>query len=207
MRKAKYCSPLLLAFYLPLAHAEPLPLDRIEDWAYHSFEGDSTYAWQPGEQCLLMRSDGTASGRVWEQNYALTDNTVLRWRWQQREGISGVNQRSEAGDDFSARIYVVVEHPFLFWRSRVLSYVHAAEEAVDEHWPNPFTGQFHMWVVSNGDENQWQTLERTIAEDWYQAFGDRPERFHAIGLMVDSDNSGQRTAMCLSDLSVEQAAR
>lgn len=203
MKDTKFFSPLLLAIYLPLSTAEPLPLNAIDDWETHSFVGESTYQWQPDEQCLMMRSDSTASARIWEQNYPLTPDTRLSWRWQEQEGISEVDQRSKEGDDFSARIYVVVKHPVLFWRSRVLSYVHAEEEPVDAFWPNPFTDQFQMWVVSNGDGNQWHDIERTIQDDWYQAFGDRPERFHAIGLMVDSDNSGQRTAMCLSYLAVE----
>lgn len=203
MINAKFYSPLLLAIYLPFSAAETLPLDDIETWETHSFEGESIYEWRADEQCLLMRSDNTASARIWEQTYPLDADTRLSWRWQQREGISGVDQRSKPGDDFSARIYVVVKHPLLFWRSRVLSYVHADVEPVDDFWPNPFTSQFQMWVVSNGDENQWHDIERTIQDDWYQAFGDRPERFHAIGLMVDSDNSGQSTSMCLSDLTVE----
>lgn len=119
-------------------------------------------------------------------------------------GYKPGNPAGKPGDDFAGRIYVAVEHPLFFWRSRVLAYVHASELDVDTHWPNPFTGQFHMWVVSNGDRDDWQSIERRILDDWEVAFGDRPDHFDAIGLMADSDNSGQQTNLCLADLEIQR---
>lgn len=191
---------LLLALYLGTLVAEPLPLDETDSWTEHSFEGESRFEWQASDACLRMTSDSTASARIWEQEVELDDSTRLSWRWLAKQDISGVTRQEKPGDDFAGRIYVAVEHPLFFWRSRVLAYVHASELDSDTHWPNPFTGQFHMWVVSNGDD--WQNIERRILDDWEVAFGDRPGHFDAIGLMADSDNSGQQTDLCLADLEV-----
>ncbi|WP_028670638.1 DUF3047 domain-containing protein [Saccharospirillum impatiens] len=182
--------------------AESLPLTDIDSWEHHSFEGESRFEWQASDQCLRMMSDGTASARIWEQEVELEDDTQLSWRWRAEQDISSVARQEKPGDDFAGRIYVAVEHPLFFWRSRVLAYVHASELPVDTHWPNPFTGQFHMWVVSNGESGNWQSIERGILDDWEVAFGDRPDHFDAIGLMADSDNSGQQTDLCLADLVV-----
>ena len=181
-----------------------LPLERIESWRTHSFVGESTYVWQPEEQALCMASNGTASARIWETEDPWRLTSQLSWQWQATDVIAGVDRRSREGDDFPGRVYVAVQHPILFWRTRVLAYVHASNVPVDSHWANPFTDQFHMWVVSTGDTPDWHTIERSVADDWETAFGDRPERFHAIGLMADSDNSGQRTRLCLRGLSVEE---
>ncbi|GGX60907.1 DUF3047 domain-containing protein [Saccharospirillum salsuginis] len=193
---------LLILAGLGSTNANTLPLDRIDNWRTHRFVGESTFSWRPEEQTLCMESNGTASARIWEADepWRLTD--TLSWQWQPTRVISEVDQRSREGDDFPGRVYVAVQHPIFFWRSRVLAYVHASDMAVNEHWPNPFTDQFHMWVVSTGDDMSWRSIERSIADDWETAFGDRPERFHAIGLMADSDNSGQSTRLCLRDLSV-----
>lgn len=192
----------LLALYFTPVMAEPLPLHAIDSWTEHSFEGESRFEWLADEACVRMRSDGTASARIWEQEVKLDNNTQIRWRWRPEQDIAGVTRQQKPGDDFAGRIYVAVEHPLFFWRSRVLAYVHASELDIDTHWPNPFTGQFHMWVVSNGESGDWQTIERRVLDDWEVAFGDRPDHFDAIGLMADSDNSGQQTDLCLSDLEV-----
>lgn len=193
----------LLALYFASALAEPLPLEAIDTWAEHSFEGESRFEWLADEACLRMRSDSTASARIWEQEVELDNSTRIHWRWRAEQDIAGVTRQQKPGDDFAGRIYVAVEHPLFFWRSRVLAYVHASELDIDTHWPNPFTGQFHMWVVSNGDSGDWHRIERRVLDDWEVAFGDRPDHFDAIGLMADSDNSGQQTDLCLADLEVQ----
>lgn len=192
----------LLALYLGPLVAEPLPLDEIDTWTEHSFEGESRFEWQASDACLRMTSNNTASARIREQEIKLDDSTELSWRWRAEQDITSVIRQEKTGDDFAGRIYVAVEHPLFFWRSRVLAYVHASELAVDSHWPNPFTGQFHMWVVSNGESGDWHSIERRILDDWEVAFGDRPDHFDAIGLMADADNSGQQTDLCLADLEV-----
>lgn len=193
----------LLALYFAPVMADPLPLDAIDTWAEHSFEGESRFEWLADEACLRMRSDSTGSARIWEQEVELDSSTRIRWRWRAEQDISGVTRQEKPGDDFAGRIYVAVEHPLFFWRSRVLAYVHASELDIDTHWPNPFTGQFHMWVVSNGEPGDWHQIERRILDDWEVAFGDRPDHFDAIGLMADSDNSSQQTDLCLADLEVQ----
>lgn len=198
----RLCLPFLLGLYFGPSVAEPLPLDDMGAWAEHSFEGEARFDWQPNDACLRMTSDSAASARIWEQEIELDDTTRLNWRWRPEQGITSVDRQEKSGDDFAGRIYVAVEHPLFFWRSRVLAYVHARELDVDTHWPNPFTGQFHMWVVSNGPEGDWHRIERRLLDDWEVAFGDRPDHFDAIGLMADSDNSGQQTDLCLADLEV-----
>ncbi|HET8905038.1 MAG TPA: DUF3047 domain-containing protein [Saccharospirillum sp.] len=202
--KPRHGVTFLLALYLGTLAAEPLPLNEIEQWTAHSFEGESRFEWQPGQACLRMTSDGTASARIWEQQTKLDSSTRLSWRWRVEQDITSVTRQEKPGDDFAGRIYVAVEHPLFFWRSRVLAYVHASELDVDTHWPNPFTGQFHMWVVSNGDPGDWHRIERRLLDDWEVAFGDRPDHFDAIGLMADSDNSSQQTDLCLADLEIQR---
>lgn len=193
---------ILTAFYSSAATNIQLPLDAINEWQTHSFVGEAEFQWQESDACLLMRSDGTASARIWEQTIPMTPQTTIAWQWQPRLNIQGVDQRSKSGGDFPARVYVAVQHPVFFWRSRVLTYVHTEREPVNANWSNPFSGQFEMVVVSNGNEPIWHTIERNVSDDWFTAFGDRPEAFHAIGIMADSDNSGQSTELCLSNLRI-----
>lgn len=192
------------------AHSEQtkvIDLSNLQDWKSHSFVGDSQFAWLEQDQCLKMSAEKTASAKILEDDFPI--DTQISWKWKQVKGFDGVDQTTKAGDDFSARIYIAVEHPFLFWKSRVLTYVIAEDQPVNSHWPNPFSEQFQMWVVSSeGDpgnpKGQWHTVSRNIKADWKQAFGDEPKRFHAIGLMVDGDNTQRYTESCLANLEIRQ---
>lgn len=64
------------------------------------------------------------------------------------------------------------------------------------------TGQVKMLVVGSGAEgmDQWQRLERNYVEDYRRAFGAEPGRLVGVGILTDTDNTGERTEAYYGDI-------
>ncbi len=90
------------------------------------------------------------------------------------------------------------ETPYLRWRWRVERAL-----APGETWPNPYAGKrAMMWVLrSAGDElHAWRDEMIDVRAAYRQAFGFEPGTIEAVGLMVDSDNTGLQATGCFSDI-------
>jgi hypothetical protein len=59
--------------------------------------------------------------------------------------------------------------------------------------PNPHTQRIRKLVVESGPQhlNQWVDLERDIETDYRLVFGEAPGRLTGIGVMSDSNNTGE----------------
>ena len=62
-----------------------------------------------------------------------------------------------------------------------------------------------MIAVTSGDEEagQWVTVERDIVADYKAAFGEAPPEIMGIGIMSDSDNTGESATAWYGDILVE----
>jgi hypothetical protein len=63
---------------------------------------------------------------------------------------------------------------------------------------NPRTDRIRLIVVASGADGvgRWREYRRNVLEDYRRAFGEEPGDIVAVGVMTDSDNTGQ-TARCL----------
>lgn len=59
--------------------------------------------------------------------------------------------------------------------------------------PNPHTERIRMLVVQSGEEGvgRWNDIERDVAADYQAVFGEAPGRLTGLGLMTDSNNTGE----------------
>lgn len=59
--------------------------------------------------------------------------------------------------------------------------------------PNPHTDRIRMLVVQSGEAGvgRWNDVERDVAADYQAAFGEAPGRLTGLGLMSDSNNTGE----------------
>jgi hypothetical protein len=60
--------------------------------------------------------------------------------------------------------------------------------------PNPHTQRIRKLVVESGTQrlNQWVDVERDIEADYRRVFGEAPGALTAIGVMTDSNNTGEK---------------
>ncbi len=192
---------ITLLFYFSLANSAEihLPLNNSENqknWQEKSFAGNTQYQLvRENEQSVLKATtNASASGLFREIVIDLNKTPYLNWSWKVDNIYQGNDEHSKDGDDYPARIYVVVSGGFFFWKTRAVNYVWSSNQAIGTHWKNAYTGNARMIALRSGESEtgQWLTEKRNIREDLKQLFGEAFDEINAIAIMSDSDNSGQR---------------
>lgn len=122
----------------------------------------------------------------------LTQTPLLNWSWRVENVYPIENQQVKQGDDYPARVYVVVRDGWLPWQVRALNYVWSNHPTQLSHWDNPFTDQAIMIPLKAGSAQlgQWHHEQVNIAEDFYRVFGERIEKIDGVAIMTDADNAG-----------------
>ncbi|MEH6577864.1 MAG: DUF3047 domain-containing protein [Amphritea sp.] len=179
----------------------------ISQWLEQSFAGSTRYQLITDETgpVLMAKSEATASGLYFKKTLSITPDTTLEWRWKIGNIYQNIDERSKAGDDFPARIYVIVSDGPFFWQKRTLVYVWSSYQPIDTRWVNPFTSRAIMWAVESGAEkqNQWISYHRNLYWDLKTVFGRHYNQIEAIAIMSDSDNSQQSATAWYGDISLK----
>lgn len=167
---------------------------ELAGWKEKVFSGKTAYQLvkQDDGWLLMATSKVTASGLYKKQSVDLTKTPYLNWTWKVDNVLDGVDERTKAGDDYPARIYVVFSGGLLFWKTRALSYVWSSNQPVNSAWPNAFTANTHMVAARSGTAKLGITLQekRNVREDFRRHFGEDVTEADAIAIMTDTDNSG-----------------
>jgi len=189
--------------------AETLPIGRFSagdlgGWKEKSFVGNTHYQIIDTEQGKVLHAgaQSSASGMFRKVRIDLTRTPWLHWSWRVDETFSGNDERSKAGDDYPARVYVVVDGGMFFWRTRAVNYVWSSNQPVTTSWPNAFTGNAMMVAVRSGsaDTGRWVQERRNVREDLKRLFGEDITHIDAVAVMTDSDNTGQSASAFYGDI-------
>jgi len=198
---------------LPAQHlaAEPqLPLgefsrNRLDGWEHKRFKGETRYQLQTLDGVMVLKADSRAagSGLFKAQRIDLEQTPMLNWSWRIGNRLSGLNEQSKAGDDYAARVYVVVKGGLAFWQTRAINYVWTGNTAKDSVWPNAFAGNHAMMMAVRGPEastNIWYSEKRNVRADLQELFGDDIRFIDAVALMTDTDNGGGQVSAFYGDI-------
>lgn len=198
---------------LPVQHlaAEPqLPIgefsrSRLDGWEHKRFKGETRYQLQTLDGVVALKADSHAagSGLFKEQRINLEQTPFLNWSWRIANRLSGLNEQSKVGDDYAARIYVVVKGGLAFWKTRAINYVWASNTAKDKVWPNAFAGDHAMMTAVRGPEaalNVWYSEKRNVRADLQKLFGEDLRHIDAVALMTDTDNSNGQVSAFYGDI-------
>ncbi|WP_419865991.1 DUF3047 domain-containing protein [Methylomonas methanica] len=205
---------LLLITILPLHHAAvadtklaigEFSQNRLEGWEHKSFKGETQYRLQAIDGVTVLTADSHAagSGMFKEQHIDLEQTPFLNWSWRIGNRLTGLNEQSKAGDDYPARVYVVVKGGLAFWQTKAINYVWAGNTKKDTVWPNAFAGDHAMMLALRGPEaslNVWQAEKRNIRADFKQLFGENISAIDAVAIMTDTDNGGGQAAAAYGDI-------
>ncbi|WP_445366654.1 DUF3047 domain-containing protein [Methylomonas sp. BW4-1] len=204
----------VLLTILPLHHVAvadtKLPIgefsqNRLEGWEHKSFKGETQYRLQALDGVTVLTADSHAagSGMFKEQRIDLTQTPFLNWSWRIGNRLTGLNEQSKAGDDYAARVYVVVKGGLAFWQTKAINYVWAGNSKKDSVWPNAFAGDHAMMLALRGPEaslNVWHTEKRNIKADFKQLLGEDITTIDAVAIMTDTDNSGGQAGAAYGDI-------
>lgn len=194
--------PIVLTFLSGIAFAEDTPRlsiaefssGKLTNWNNKTFSGKTHYQITQLEnrQALKAESHAGASGLFKEQRVDLQKTPFLNWRWRIDQRLEGLNEQSKSGDDYSARVYVVVSGGWAFWKTKAINYVWAGSTAKGSVWPNAFAGKNAMMIAlrSGTDKTHtWYQEKRNILQDLKDQFDSDIRYIDAVALMTDTDNA------------------
>jgi hypothetical protein len=187
------------------------------------FKKPTDYRLVPSEGTLVLQAtaDASASGIQHELNVDLHEYPWLTWRWK----VPALNPKADNTiarvEDSPARVIVVFEGG----RDRLpgaeqlnydlakamtgnelpyatIMYIwenHLPEGAII---PHAYTTRIKMIVAGSGADRlgQWHEVRKNVLEDYRRAFGEEPPPVRAIGIMSDSDNTGEHTVAYYGDI-------
>jgi len=204
-----YTALILLLLTATLSSAsitriDVLKLPDINAWEKQVFSGVTSYELHEidGRQVLKAISKQSASGLVREIEVDLTKTPYMNWSWKVDSILSDVEETKQSGDDYAARVYVVISDGFFFWQTRALSYVWASKQAKGSTWPNAFTGKATMVAVESGEDSvgEWVEEKRNVLDDINNLLGIDATRIDAVAIMTDTDNSRQSATAYYGDI-------
>jgi Protein of unknown function (DUF3047). len=148
----------------------------------------------------------SASGLIWKGDIDLARTPVMHWRWKISRIYKGIDELKKSGDDYPARIYVVIGTPWLPWTYRSLSYVWSNGSGHgpkgQNFWPSPYTDQAQMVAVRSGDQGvgQWQEESANVRADFKRVFGKDIDSIGAVAVMSDCDDSHNHAQAWFGDI-------
>lgn len=177
----------------------------LSGWQSRSFAGQTRYQLVPDNdrQVLQAMSDASASAFGKQVRIDLRKTPFVNWRWKIADRLSGLNERSKAGDDYSARLYLVVDGGLLKWRTRTVTYVWSSNHPAGSRWPNAWSPKNAQIVAVRGsadETGQWYTEKRNAYADFKRAFAREIRFIDAVAVMTDTDNSGKRATAWYGDI-------
>lgn len=196
---------------------EPLEFPNIDRHSRYELVQDE------GIQVVKAQTSNSASGLIARVRLNPQQRPILEWRWKVSRVYEQGNAREKAGDDYPARIYVAFEFEpdkaGFFERAKrkavealageklpgnALNYIWANKLPVDSVVPNPYTEATQMIAVNSGaaKAGRWVTVSRDIMADYEKAFGEAPPTIVGIGIMSDSDNTGESAIAWYGDVSL-----
>ena len=139
---------------------------------------------------LQADADAAASALLKKIQVDLNQTPYLNWSWRIEKAIDAVDEQTKKGDDYAARVYVIVKRGLTPWKVNALNYVWSSHVQPPEYWPNAYTNKAIMVPLRNQNDNsEWKSEKVNVKQDFKKYFGIDVDRIDAVAIMTDTDNS------------------
>ena len=211
---------LLVSFGISAFAATPITLPLFDDqgikkWKEKTFSGETFYQIATVDNMEVLRavSQNGASGLFIEQRIDLAKTPFINWRWKIQNRLSGLQEKNKSGDDYVARIYLVIKKGWLGLNSQVMNYVWSSNNRQGNIWNNAYVGEkVKMLAVRDKDAklNTWYDEKRNVYQDFIHYFGDKGSAkanlnayryIDVIALMTDTDDSAKKAESFYGNIS------
>lgn len=199
-------------------------------WTLARFKKPTAYDLvnKDGATVVEARADNSASGLLHPlNNLDAREFRELSWRWKIEALIKNQDNTRSATEDapvrlvirfdgdkskldfgermFSAQVKAVTgqELPYA-----TLMYIWGRQSPRESVITSHFTERIRMIVADSGPDHlgQWQDIKRNLYEDFKRAYGEEPGPITAIGIMTDTDNTGEKARAWYGDISLTRRA-
>ncbi|MBF0195254.1 MAG: DUF3047 domain-containing protein [Magnetococcales bacterium] len=170
----------------------------LSGWKYKIFNKKTIYTIQKDNvfgNLLVANSYKSASGMYRKVTVDLNKTPCLNWSWKIDNVLSGLDERTKAGDDYPARIYVVLSGGVAIWNTRTINYVWSSNvNNIGKNWISAYTNKAVMVSLQGGPDNKGALVfqKRNIKKDFLKYFKKNTDHIDVVALMTDTDNSGQK---------------
>jgi len=176
----------------------------LEGWRELKFSGATEYTPVDlqGRPAIKAVSDAAASGVYRGIRIDLGKTPILHWNWRVENTLGAVDETRKEGDDYPARIYVMVAHPLFFWKTYALTYVWSSAQPAGTAWPNAYSDGARVIAVRSGDAGlgEWHGEMRDVREDFKRYFGEDVRYTTAVAVMTDTDDTGKQATAYYGDI-------
>lgn len=178
---------------------------KLENWDKKVFSGESRYQLLEVDGRLVLEGTAkdSASGLFKKKRVDLTQTPFLNWSWRVEKPHPPLEERSKKGDDYAARVYLVVDGGLLFWKTIALNYVWSSSQPDGSTWPSSYAGKNVMLMALRSPTDRlsvWYKEKRNVYEDFKRLFNKEINYVDAVAIMTDSDNSGGEVAAYYGDI-------
>lgn len=181
-----------------------------------------------GQTVLHARADASASALMHPVQIRLRRAHHLYWRWKVSSLVREADNSSRQFEDAPARVILSFDgdksslgfrDQMFFEQARLLTgrdvpyatlmYIWARDKPLGSVIINPHTGRVRMMVVENGPARvgEWVNYTRDISADYLKAFGEPPGALTAVGVMTDTDNTGEKVEAWYGDIRLSPEPR
>ena len=181
-----------------------------------------------GTVVLNAKAEAAATGLGQPTKIDVRTTPMLEWRWKVSRLITAADNAVATKEDSPARIVLSFggDRAKLPLTDRLalsladqrsgkttpygtLMYVWSNKAPVGTVIPNPRTGRVQMVVASSGAAGvgAWQSIKRNVLEDYKHAFGEDPGLLMSVGVLTDTDNTGESAEAWYGDIRILPAAR
>ncbi|MDX8405127.1 MAG: DUF3047 domain-containing protein [Mariprofundus sp.] len=178
--------------------------DTLHGWEPKKFKGETLYSLQrdSSNRCIRAESIASASGLFRKVHIDLEKTPYLHWRWKIDQPLDNRHETEKKGDDFTARIYLIVSGGLFFWNTRAINYVWANQQQAESSWVNPYTSNSAMLAVESGPQHagQWREYRRNARQDLKRFFGKDFKHIDAVAIMTDTDDTGKHAVACYGEI-------
>ena len=177
----------------------------LAGWEQKSFSGTTNYtiAAEEGRKILKASSNKAASGFFRKIKVDLNKTPVLNWSWKIDNQLKGLNEQSKQGDDYAARIYVIVDGGFFPWNSKAMNYVWSSNQGRGTSWSNAYLPKNAKMTAVRGTQDGpgvWQNEKRNVKQDFKRLYGIDLSRIDAVAVMTDTDNGKGKVTASYGDI-------
>ena len=179
---------------------------KLNEWLPKKFINETSYSLiKIGKNTVLKAvSQNSASGLIKKIKVDIKEYPFLNWSWRIENQLAGTfDEKQKHGDDYAARIYIVVSGGIAFWNTIALNYVWSKNSIKGETWPSAFATENSVMVALRSSEapvSKWHWEKRNIRKDFKKLFGREIRFTDAVVLMSDTDNTHKEVTAYYGDI-------
>ena len=174
---------------------------------------------------LHARADKSSSGLMQRVDIDPTEQAWLHWDWKIRNLVKSADNTKRATEDSPVRIILGFDGdkeslPFadqiLFETAKMvtghdfpyatLMYIWENNAPVGTVISSGHSNRIKMMVAAQGADGigEWRNFARNIVQDFEKAFGEKPGKLIGVGVLTDTDNTGETVEAWYGDIRLER---